>query len=920
MSDDLRDTPSKAPPRVAAVAEVDARRHLGWSEVQAAFRGHLRSAMARARFDEERSASDAVADAAAGGDLFFEAPRARSEVAISPRAPAAGTLARARRRLLEQDGLEFALRAEARLEGDRLASRLADLEPVDELLVAARAGEVLTPWELWGIHELLDAGVRLDDVLAVAIAERTFERALEAAPLDALLDRCGARGDGHGERTTQDGAARAGAARGLAVPRELARELTRCLEATGDGPRVASAASPELARARADLEGRRRRLVQRAEGLLKRSDLGALLQDRYWTEREGRIVLPIRAESVSSLRDDGGILHGSSASGQTAFVEPRELVGENNALREAEARVRHEERVVLEALSRRVGAAAHPLEALQRALLEVDGLLARLDLAASWGGVAPELLEISRRGGDAGGGGGLDPAPSPRLELRGLRHPLMVLARHDVVPNDFVLDVGSAMVISGPNAGGKTVVLKAVGLCVLLARAGLRLPTATPARIPMFRHVVTDVGDDQSIANDLSTFTAQLDHMQRAFTLAREDGAGTLVLMDEIAVGTAPEQGAALARAAVERWVADGATAVVTTHYERLKVLAVRPPDGERGRFVNAAVGFDLERMAPTFRLHLGVPGTSSAVAVARRLGVDEGVLREAETAIGDEGNRIEALLQAVEHERGALQRERDAVAEERRRLAREAQRLEGLARRIEARELTGKVRAWQAASLELRGLEGDLKAQRKALRREEGSIDVVAGVAAEVTRARQTLATHAEPRPIAETPPVALAVGQRVRIVSSGLEGAVLAVRGDKVTVQLPTLRSTLSAREVELAPEPTRRGRSKPPPAAPVVAFRNRGDEHFGADAKPVSPSIDDLLDLRGLRVDEVAPKIDRFLADALVRDRDVVVVVHGHGSGALRKFVREHLRGLDLVERIRPGMAPEGGEGVTVVWLRG
>jgi DNA mismatch repair protein MutS2 len=969
--------------RVAALARADAFRHLGWAEVAAAFRARLRSAMARARFDTEQTRSSETASVGAQTDArrprgdtralaadFREAheptrastdrdgsatrvdapsrtPSNREAISIAEQGASPevegqvrradlllGGLAEAadswedttdyevdvaRRRLLEQDGLEFALRAELELDGDRLAILLTDLEPIDELLFAARAGEVLSAWELWGVHESLRAGIRLADILERASETLASERGTPAAPFEALLERCAPRADEGSHAVDGDGPRR------LRVPRDLAQELQRCLESTSEGPRIASAASPGLARARADLEGRRRRLVQRAEGLLKRTDLGAVLQDRYWTEREGRVVLPIRADGVGALRDDGGILHGSSASGQTAFVEPRELVGDNNALREAEARLRHEERLVMEALSRRIAAVAHGLADLQRALIEIGGLLARLDLAASWGGLTPELLVIPRAPSTSTDETQADvPQQGPRLEFRGLEHPLMLLARHDVVPNDFVLDVGSALIVSGPNAGGKTVVLKAVGLCVLLARAGLRVPTATPARVPVFRHVVTDVGDDQSIANDLSTFTAQLEHMQRAFTLARHDGAGTLVLMDEIAVGTAPEQGAALARAAVERWVSDGATVVVTTHYERLKALAAMPPPDAagrgRGRFLNAAVGFDLARMAPTFRLHLGVPGTSSAIAVARRLGVDEDVLREAEAAIGDEGNRIEALLQAVEHERGALQREREVLEQERRRLSREDLRLAELSRRIEARELAGKVRAWQAASIELRGLEGDLKAQRKALRREDPAPDTTARASAEAARARQALATHAEPRPVAATPPAQLVVGQRVRIVASGLEGEVLTVRGEKVTVQLPNLRTTVSPRELELAPEPAKRGRTRPAQAQPIVSFRNRGEDHFGPDAKPVNPSIDDLLDLRGLRVDEVGGKLDHFLAEALVRDRDVVVVVHGHGSGALRKFVREHLRALDLVERTRPGFAQEGGEGVTVVWLRG
>ena len=382
----------------------------------------------------------------------------------------------------------------------------------------------------------------------------------------------------------------------LRPPGDLRAVLDRALE-RGAEPRLADTASPLLGELRRRVHGTRQSLTSAADRLVRTPDVARALADTYWTDRQGRVVLPVRSDAFSRAGSHGtvsGIIHGSSKTGATLFVEPQALVEAGNAWREAMVAVRAEERRILAALSAKVGEVAPSLIESLDQLVWLDRLHARLEVSRLLGGVEPKVFEPQPA------------APADqRLDVEAARHPLMALAGLDVVPNDLRVDRGGALIITGPNAGGKTVALKTLGLCVLMAQAGLRLPTGVPASIPLFRHVVTDVGDDQSIAGGLSTFSAHMGHVRDALERAAEDGAVTLVLLDEVAVGTDPEQGAALAEALLRELVERGATLVITTHYERLKLLASEDPE----RFFNAAVGFDFEAMRPTFTVRMGGAG-----------------------------------------------------------------------------------------------------------------------------------------------------------------------------------------------------------------------------------------------------------------------------------------------------------------------
>lgn len=792
--------------------------------------------------------------------------------------------------LTEQDGLEATLQWHPEL-SPVVGAELQRVEPLAEPLARAARSGTLEPAELLAVGELADALGRL-----APLCQAPHPSVLAAAS----------------DATRRGHVALVEALPGLRPHAELAGLLLRSIAM--DGPQgeavVADAASPALARARGQVRGARQALVRGAERLVKGTALADALADRYWTERDGRVVLPVRSDSFSRGGGTGtvtGIIHGSSTSGHTLFVEPSALVDDNNRLREAQMAARAEERRVLAELSARVGAASEALAEGLEALERLDRIRARLRLGEDLQAHRPRVLDPAQLG--AGGG----------LDLCTARHPLMVLAGTVVVPNDLRVPVGGALVISGPNAGGKTVALKTLGLCVLMVQAGLRLPTSEPAGVPLFREVITDVGDDQSITANLSTFSAHIGHVIEALRSAGEDPAGTLVLLDEVAVGTDPEQGAALAEAILRRLTSRGATVVATTHYERLKLLATQGPPGV---FTNAAVGFDLARLRPTFELRLGVPGSSSAIAVARRLGVDDQVLADAEAMLSDERLRVDVLLQALEAERVALHEEREKIAGERTALQAHEARLQARERGELLQAETRRAKAHDAAAKELRELELEIRRRRKQQREAapepviDGSVPPAeADLRGFARGARQSVTQGRVPRAPADGDvPELPRVGDRVFVDGLGAEGEVLAVKGERITVQLPLAKTTVdrSALRTRRA-VPRDKPRGTPMPEAAAAA------RHFGADADPVAVRFDNVVDLRGERAEDAQGLLEVFLDRAIGDDQEVVIVRHGHGSGALRKALREHLPRLRHVRTHRPGLPPEGGDAVTVVWVK-
>ena len=698
----------------------------------------------------------------------------------------------------------------------------------------------------------------------------------------------------------------------LAGRASLISELADVAAAIGDAfddlGHLLDGASPALGPLRRKAAGLRDDLDRRSHALLDHPLIAPHLQDRFYTRRDDRFVLPIRTDARTRVK---GIVHGTSGSGQTVFVEPEEIVDLNNRLKLAELEVADEERRILGELTLLVADAVRPIRINLEILSELDLIDAGARLSSDLRGQEPLLLDGEN---DA----------EVKLDLRRARHPLMVLGGRECVPNDIVLRRGGALVISGPNAGGKTVALKTAGLLSLMARAGLHLPVQEGSSLPLFSRLFTDVGDDQSLERNLSTFSAHVANLNEFLTEARP---GVLILLDEIAVGTDPDQGAALAEAVLESLSARGATVIVTTHYERLKALAARDL-----RFTNASVGFDLARLAPTYELHLGVPGASGAIMVARRLGLPIPIADRAEQLLDGGSQEIEALLHQIEGERKRLLDATRAAEAQLAAATLDRERAEALS--LEARERLKAARkaehddaveSLKRARLELDRVRSDLKKIGAP------SKETVDGAERAIDRAASDLKKHTPETdaPAGRSPaPGELDTGVIVLVPRLGGLGTVSATpKGGKVSVQVGSLKLTVDESELLIperragSPQKTKpkeeiRGYRKAFPSA--IATSDPGDTGPAEKIPAVIRTAGNTLDLRGERVDAAIALAEKFLDDAMRTSQESVFFIHGHGTGALRSALRDHLATFPGVTSQRPGQPNEGGDGVTVVAL--
>ncbi len=634
------------------------------------------------------------------------------------------------------------------------------------------------------------------------------------------------------------------------------------LDAQGE---VRDDATPKLREIRRRLQPLRGRIRERMAQLLQQ--YATHVQDPIVTLRRDRYVIPVKASSQSRVP---GLVLDTSDSGATVFVEPAAVVPMNNELALLEFEERDEVRRILVALGQRLAfdpALASTLEALE----ELDGVAAAARLARDWKLARPEV------GADL------------PVRLPGARHPLI----EGCVPNDvFLDDAARLLVLTGPNAGGKTVLLKTLGLAVLMAHAGLFVAAgaqgARPGRVtlPAFRAVLTDIGDEQSIEASLSTYAAHLTNLKR---IVEHAGPDTLVLIDELGSGTDPDEGAALSQAILEQVLAQRAYGVVTTHLAPLKVFAAQRP-GVR----NAAMRFDVDRLRPTFELAVGQPGRSYALAIAERVGLGTALLERAAEVLGPEGARLERLLETLERQREALQAELDQARGARDAAVGEA---EVLRAQIE------KLRAQEAALLERAAAKADALLQ-DTMERARSARAIAKGDPAQRGKAVEAIAqlrreTKAKaPRaPRAPTGPT-LGVGSVVRVEAYGAEGPVVEERGDALLVQLGLLKVEVPRHEATLV-----RGAEPAKVAAPVAPGAGFERE----------------LNVRGERVEDALEKVRTFVEEAQALKVASVRILHGKGTGALRDAVRRYLRDEKRVERFEDAVPYEGGHGVTVAYLR-
>ena len=652
---------------------------------------------------------------------------------------------------------------------------------------------------------------------------------------------------------------------------ELARTLRDALDPDG---RLTDRASPRLRALRRQITTLRADLQARVERLLDHPAVAPALQERYVTVRHGRYVVPVRDEARRAVR---GIIHDRSQSGATVFVEPEETIPLNNELTRLCLEERDEELRVLAELTDAVRRLVPALTELVEGLGALDLLFAKAALAERLDATEPEVLV----GGD--------------LDLRAARHPLLVAQRwetgartDEVVPVDLRVPADRpGLVLSGPNAGGKTVALETCGLLVLMAHAGCHVPAAPGSRVPLSDQVLAVIGDEQSLAQDLSTFSS---FVRQAREILDAAGPGTLVLLDELGAGTDPAEGAALGAALVEALLDRGARVVVTTHLEPLKVFAQLDP-----RLENATVAFDTERLEPTFRLEYGHPGPSHALTIGARFGLPATVIARARAHVGEQGRLLETLLTTLE----ARTREAEArslVAA--RREAEAAEALAGAQRATEAAQAEA-LRLRHAAEAEARALLADARRQvgqeLDRLKTDEASRRREAQVAYRRLRAAEALlqkapAASAEPAPPGE-----------VELRGLGVRGRVVGEADGLVTVQAGRL--TLRVARSEIVPVPGGAGRT---PAATV--------------SLPTREDVPMELRLLGLTSDEARAAVEKFLDDAALAGHREVRLVHGKGTGALRRAVEGCLRGHPLVSAFRLAEPAAGGAGATVVALEG
>ena len=617
-----------------------------------------------------------------------------------------------------------------------------------------------------------------------------------------------------------------------------------------------------------------------------------ILQEQYFAQREGRYVIPVKTDMRGRVP---GIVHDVSASGATVFIEPRELVELNNSIKVADLEIEREVRRILRELSALVAAQAELMLAGLEALAELDKIAAR----ASFGRqlkAQPVVLN------DEG-----------RVTLLQARHPLLVLSKGEVVANDILLDESiQVLVISGPNTGGKTVTLKIVGLFALMVRAGLHLPCDAGSEMAFFPDVYADIGDAQDLARDLSSFSAHMTQMIQLLDEADRQRSGDeselrqwLVLLDEPVTSTDPTEGAALAEALLCRLATLGMKVVATTHYGSLKTLAHIVPG-----FANASVEFDVATLSPTYRLFMGVPGGSSALEIAGRLGMDRALLDEARLKLHKDERAMETMLQDLQATQRQLSDDLARAVEARREAEQAEQRAKAQLAHLEETEREAQ-----------RGLKRKLSEQFSRARAEvQATVDTVKGEQKliKAKAAKQRLfeleaQTRAELAPAGTPIPLEqLGVGDQVEISGLGMTGTLLETTQGKKRVRVKVGAGELLATVANLVGLARGQAAQSKPASAPSTPRRFQPGGGLGLDEQTV-------VDVRGRAADEALDQVVAALDRATMAAVPFLRIIHGHGTGKLKATLRDYLKGSPYVAGTRPGDRAEGGDGVTIVTLR-
>lgn len=662
----------------------------------------------------------------------------------------------------------------------------------------------------------------------------------------------------------------AGYAAALDPCRELAGEIANAIDEEGG---VRDDATPALAAIRKNITRKKDDIRGALDRITRSPKMKKWLREPIVTQRGGRYVLPVRTDSMSHIR---GVVHGHSSSGVTAFVEPMSVVELNNELERLLAAEEEEVAKILRRISYVARENADALASNLEIIAELDFIAARAGYGRSLGGEAPSLTD------------------GPVLKLRKARHPSLITALdgRDVVAIDIEVGEGYAgMLISGPNAGGKTVALKTAGLLTAMALSGVPVPAAKDSAVGFFKDLYADIGDESSIEGNLSTFTA---HMVKALKFVSSADRASLVLIDEIGVGTSPKYGAAIAAAVLRRLKAAGALVLATTHYDDLKMFAL-----ENEGYVNAAVEFDAKTLTPLYNLVVGRPGSSEAVAILGRVGFKKDFLAEVETGLGEEETKLGDLLARLE----TKEREVTASETELRKSKTVLEEREGRldAREAEAEEHALRLRddAYAKATRIVKEARQQAAAIVKELKEAEGSraADSIRTELATMERNLREKAVATETGRTGRAGNGVFSPGNWVIVRGTSTKGQIVAVEEEKsrATVKFGSVAANVDLADLE----------------------RAEGDKEPKSIKTPGAPEVSPSIDLIGSRVEEALVELDKYLDAAAHANIKSVEIIHGHGTGALRDGIRRFLKTHPIIKEFGPG--PKGNEGVTIAELK-
>ena len=615
--------------------------------------------------------------------------------------------------------------------------------------------------------------------------------------------------------------------------------------------------------------------------LLQNSDFTSNLQDNIYTQRDGRTVFQVKAECKNKV---SGIVHDVSASNQTFFIEPEILVGLNNKIRELEVQIHIEIERILKVLSAEIGNHYDEIKTSNERLVELDFIFAKAKYSASFDGVAAKITD------------------EKLINLKMMKNPVLIKSKKEIVENDFYIDSQkNCMIITGSNTGGKTVVLKTVGLCILMTRAGMHIP-CYEAKIYPFKKVYADIGDEQSIVQSLSTFSS---HMTNIVNIINHADYDTLVLLDEIAAGTDPNEGASLAQAILEYLQKRGAFVITTTHYGELKSLSYL-----KEGFINASVEFNINTLTPTYKLLIGIPGASNAISIGKTLGLKEEIIENAKNTYFNQKDSTAKVLEELQKTQQELSDSKEVIKEKEENVKRLEQSLNDKLNELKKEKKKNIAIYKKKYETSLESARDEIKDILKEMREEKSekiarrSFNRLAGI----ETAMRSGFRKDEDEVAEKYTPInweTVKIGDNVMVMDLNQEVTILSLpdKNNNVQIQMGLLKTKIKKDKLAVLNKSLIRK---------DVKAKGVYKQNFSVERRNLSQT----LDLRGYRCEEALDEIEAYLDKASLANLSPVYIIHGHGTGALKQVIRDYLKNSPYVAKFRPGENAEGGDGVSVV----